>query len=564
MEKLRIRPGIIIVLLQWILAYVMPKLFSGPWTSSVGVLGGIACGLALMVWWAFFSRAPRFERWSAIILWIAALVVASRLTHESIRTAGQGMMFFAHAIPLSSLGLMIWVLTCRNLAVLPRRLTMAAFLLLTCGAGTLVRSEGMDGAAGLDIAWRWSETNEERFLSQRGDEKMAEEIPALLPETEAEWPGFRGEKRNSVVEGTEIETDWSENPPEEIWRRPVGPGCSSFAVHGLQFFTQEQQGDEEVVACYDLHNGNTIWKHHDKARFWDSHAGAGPRSTPTLSGGYVYTLGATGILNVLDELDGSMVWSVDAAADAGVTIPGWGYASSPLVVDEVVIVAIAGKLAAYDVSNGNALWFGPEGGESYSSPHLLSIDGVEQVVMMSGKGVAGFQASDGEVLWEHPMQGARIVQPALCANGDLLIDVGAAKGLQRISVTQESGIWTIQEHWKSTRLKPNFNDFVIHKGHAYGFEGPALACLDMEDGQRNWKAGRYGGQLLLLAEQDLLIVLTEKGELALVEARPEQHSVLARIPAIEGKTWNHPVLTGDLLLVRNTQEMAAFRLALKQ
>ncbi len=428
MELKRLRPGIIIVILQWIIAWVIPILFPGPWISAVGVLGGIACGLAIMVWWAFFSKAPSFERWSAIVLWLFALVVASRLTHESIATAGQGILFFAHAIPLSSLGFMVWAVSCRKLKVLPHRLTMAAALLLTCGAGTLVRSEGMDGGSGLDLAWRWSETNEERFLSQTGDEKVGEEIYALLPETEAEWPGFRGEKRNGMIEGTMIETDWSASPPVEIWRRPVGPGCSSFAVHGPFLFTQEQQGEDEVVACYDLKNGKAIWKHNYQARFWDPHAGAGPRSTPTLSEGRIYTLGATGILNVLDALDGSMIWSVNAATDASVESPGWGFASSPLVVDEAVIVAIAGKVAAYDIQTGHSLWYGSEGGESYSSPHLFTIDGVEQVVVLSGKGAAGFQAADGEVLWEHSSPGARIVQPAMCANGDLLIDVGWAKG----------------------------------------------------------------------------------------------------------------------------------------
>jgi outer membrane protein assembly factor BamB len=560
MEKLKLRPGIVIVILQWITAWVIPNLFPGPWISTVGVLSGMVCGLALMVWWSFFSRAPRFERWSAIVLWIFALVIASLFTHESIRTAGQGVLFFAYAIPISSLGFMVWVASCRKLKVLPRRLTMAAALLLTCGAGTLVRSEGMDGGSGLDIAWRWSETNEERFLSQMANERVGEEIYALLPETEAEWPGFRGEKRNSRIAGTVIETDWSASPPVEIWRRPVGPGCSSFAVHGPFLFTQEQQGEDEVVSCYDLKNGKAIWKHNYQARFWDSHAGAGPRSTPTLSEGRIYTLGATGILNALDALDGSMIWSVNAATDAGVESPGWGFASSPLVVDEVVIVAISGKLAAYDINTGQSVWYGPDGGESYSSPQLFTIDGVEQVLMMDEKGVTSFQAADGKVLWGYPLDGVRIVQPALCANGDLLIDVGAAKGLQRMSVSLESGTWTIQEHWKSTRLRPNFNDFVIHKGHAYGFEGPSLACIDLEDGQRKWKAGRYGGQILLLADQDLLIVLTEKGELALVEALPKKHTELAQIPAIEGKTWNHPVLTGNLLLVRNTREMAAFSL----
>ena len=366
-----------------------------------------------------------------------------------------------------------------------------------------------------------------------------------------------------MIEGITIETDWSVNPPVEVWRRPVGPGCSSFAVHGPYLYTQEQQGGEEVVACYALESGQTLWKYAYEARFWDSHAGAGPRSTPTLKRNRVYALGATGILTVLDALDGSLIWTVDAAADTGVELPGWGFASSPLVLDDLVLVAIAGKLAAYGISDGHPRWFGPDGGESYSSPHLISINGVEQVLMMSANGVEAYNASDGKLLWEYLSEGARIVQPAVCANGDLVIDVGGAKGLTRISVAREAGEWTIDEHWRSNRLKPNFNDFVIHNGHAYGFEGPSLACLDLEDGQRKWKAGRYGGQILLLADQDLLIVLTEKGDLALVEARPDKHEELARIPALEGKTWNHPVLSHELLVVRNAQEMAAFRLAIK-
>jgi outer membrane protein assembly factor BamB len=564
MDKLRVSPGIIIVILQWIIAAVIPRLIPASWTASVGVLGGVVCGLALMVWWLFFSRAPRFERWSAILLWIFALVVASRFTHESIRTAGQGMLFFAHAINLSSLGFMVWVLTCRNLPVVSRRLTMAAALLITCGAGILVRSEGIDGGAGLDLAWRWSQTQEERFLSQVRDEQMGKGIHPILPGEEAKWPGFRGAHRNSVIEGMAIETDWTSDPPVEVWRRPVGPGCSSFAACGPYLYTQEQQGDEEVVACYALESGQAVWKYAYEARFWDSHAGAGPRSTPTLEKDRIYALGATGILSVLDAVDGSLIWTVDAAADAGVELPGWGFASSPLVVDDLVLVAIAGKLAAYDRSNGQSRWFGPDGGESYSSPHLLTIDGVEQLLMMSAKGVEAYHISDGQLLWRFMSEGARIVQPAVCANGDLLVDVGGAKGLTRISVAREAGDWTIHELWRSTRLKPNFNDFVIHEGHAYGFEGPSLACLDLENGQRKWKAGRYGGQILLLADQDLLIVLTEKGELVLVEARPEKHEELARMPAIEGKTWNHPVLIHELLVVRNAQEMAAFRLARKE
>jgi hypothetical protein len=144
-----------------------------------------------------------------------------------------------------------------------------------------------------------------------------------------------------------------------------------------------------------------------------------------------------------------------------------------------------------------------------------------------------------------------------------LLSVSDSSGLRRIAVAPGSGGWSVEERWTSNGLKPYFNDFVVHKGHAFGFDGSIMASIDLKDGKRVWKGGRYGhGQLLLLREQDLLLVLSEEGELALVKATPDQFTELARFPAIEGKTWNHLVLADDVLLVRNGETMAAFRLAL--
>jgi len=159
------------------------------------------------------------------------------------------------------------------------------------------------------------------------------------------------------------------------------------------------------------------------------------------------------------------------------------------------------------------------------------------------------------------------VQPALTADGDILIGTGSGMaggvGVRRIAVAHRTGAWTAEERWTAGGLKPYFNDLVVHEGHAFGFDGSFLACSDVSEGQRKWKGGRYGhGQLILLPDQDLLLVLSEKGELALVSATPDQFRELGRFPAIEGKTWNHPVLAGDVLLVRNDQQMAAFRLSL--
>jgi outer membrane protein assembly factor BamB len=329
-------------------------------------------------------------------------------------------------------------------------------------------------------------------------------------------------------------------------------------------YTQEQRGEFEAVACYKAATGEPVWTHRDSTRFWESNAGAGPRATPTLHDGRVYTFGATGILNALAAKSGSVVWKRNAAIDTGTKVPAWGFASSPLVVDDLVIVAVSGKLAAYDIATGDPRWVGPDGGPSYSSAHLLTIEGTPQVVLLSETGIASVALADGKVLWKNSWKGFSSLQPALIADGGLLFATGGesgGQGTRRLDLVRGAGGWTAQEAWTSTGLKPWYNDLVIHRGHAFGFDGGILACIDLQDGKRKWKGGRYGyGQLVLLKDQDLLLVLSEEGEVALVDATPNQFTEIARFPAIQGKTWNHPAVAGDILLVRNAQEMAAFRL----
>ena len=563
-KPLRLWPGVVAVVLQWLAFFVAPIVVPAPTGGYIAPLGALLGGLAILVWWAFFSWAPRSERWGAVALMIVTLAGTSRILHESIATAGMGMLFVIYATPVLSLAFVAWAVAGRRLSDGPRRAAMAATILLACGGWTLVRFNGISGGGSADFAWRWAETSEERLLARAGDELVVVPSAPAIAEAGSEWPGFRGPDRNGVIPGVRIETDWSRLPPVELWRQPIGPGWSSFAVRGDLLYTQEQRGDDEVVACFKLTTGEPVWRHHNSARFWESMGGGGPRGTPTLSGGHVYTFGGTGILNALDAADGSVVWSRNAASDTDTKVPYWGFASSPLVVDDLVIVAVEGALVAYDLATGDPRWFGPDGGDGYSSPHPLMIDGVAQILLVSMPGAASVAPADGKLLWEHPWPGGtRIVQPALTADGDILISRGDTTGIRRISVARGSGGWTIEERWTSNRLKPYFSDFVVHDGHAFGFDGSILACIDVEDGKRKWKGGRYGsGQLVLLPDQDLLLVLSEQGELALVAAAPGQFTELARFPAIEGKTWNHPVLAGDVLLVRNAEEMAAFRLSL--
>jgi len=578
--------------------------------SSLGlaaVAAGALLGVVILVWWLFFSRAPWSERIGAIVLMALGILVTYRVVHVSIATGMMGGLLIMYGISALPTGLVAGAVVGQRLSTAGRRAAIAIAIVLTCVAFTLLRTDGISGI-GSQFAWRWTPTAEEKLLARANDDPKPVAAPApsvaranepsapnnptvaaptpaitvpasdrVLPKDDesstvvgrkpAEWPGFRGSDRDGVVHGVRIDTDWTRTPPSQMWRRPIGPGWSSFAVDGDLIFTQEQRGEDEIVAAYNVKTGDPVWRHRDRVRFWESNGGAGPRATPSLDSGRVYAFGATGLLNALDESSGSIVWSRNVSRDSHTEVPMWGFTSSPLVIDDQVIVAASGKLAAYDLATGKPRWFGPSVGESYSSPHRVTIGGVTQIVLLTGTGTISVAPSDGTVLWKHAWAGGgAIVQPASTPDGDVLVTTLAATGgfgVRRLTIAHGSTGWTAQERWTSTGLKPYYNDYVVHNGYAFGFDGSILSCIDLKDGARKWKGGRYGaGQLVLLRDQDLLLVLSEDGDIALVSATPDGFNEIAHAAALQGKTWNHPVVVGDLLLVRNGEEMVAFRLPL--
>ena len=596
-KSLRLWPGVAIVAVQWLVRFGLPVV--APDLTMYAVIGGFAGAFALAFWWLFFSRAAWFDRIAAIVLMVAAIAATYPFLDISLATGAMGMIFPMLALPGICLAFVVWAVVSRRWSIGVQRVTMALAIVLACAVWTLARTGGFTGAFENDIAWRWSPTQEEQVLALGDDVPVASspvttaapasapapprDLPvpsnatpaAAVPEVlraadgvnaALDWPGFRGRDRDGVVRGVRIATDWSTTAPKEIWRRPIGPGWSSFSVHGDVFYTQEQRGQDEIVAAYRVSTGAPVWKHRDAARFWESNGGPGPRGTPTISNGRIYTFGATGIVNVLDEATGRVIWSRNAGTDANVKVPDWGFSSSPLLTDDLVVVAAAGKLVAYDRETGAPRWMGPDGGPGYSSPQLFAIQGTPQIVLLDAKGATSVSPVDGAPLWSVSLtssgMSSPIVQPALTADGDVLITAGDISGVHRYNITNGPSGWSTTRRWSTIGLKPYFNDFVVHDGHAYGFDGSLLACIDLADGQRKWKGGRYGnGQLVLLPDQDLLLVISEEGELALVSATADKFTELGRMPAISGKTWNHPVIAGDILLVRNGEEMAAFRLA---
>lgn len=562
-SRLRWLPAVVIVTMQWGFKLL------GPYFGSDGamygmLIGGLGGGLAFLIWWLFFSRAVVVERVGALILMVITMVITPYFLHESMATAAMGMLFYFYAIPSLCLAFAAWAVLTRHHSNFFRRITMVVTIFVACGVWAFVRTGGFTNDGDNDFAWRWSPTAEENLLEKEGDMIAKPIIVSDASEELPVWPGYRGSNRNGVVSGIRIVTDWSESSPVELWRRSVGPGWSSFSVWGDLLYTQEQRGEKEVIACYQMSTGERVWMHGDLTRFWEANAGPGPRGTPAVDQGRLFALGATGVLNALDARDGSVIWSRETASDTQAKLPDWGFSSSPLVVDDLVIVAVSSFLVAYDRESGEPRWTIEGEGTSYSSPHLSTLGNVRQLLFLRKSGLISVSPSDGAVLWHHDWSGYPIVQPALLGDGDILISVKDRSGVRRLSVTNEENEWKVQERWSSNRMKLYYSDCVIHKGFAFGFDGSHLTCMDLNDGQRAWKDGRYGaGQLLLLEDQGTLLVLSEKGELILVSASENKFNEIARISVLKGKTWNHPVLVNDILLVRNAEEMAAFRLPIE-
>jgi outer membrane protein assembly factor BamB len=270
-------------------------------------------------------------------------------------------------------------------------------------------------------------------------------------------------------------------------------------------------------------------------------AGAGPRATPTVADDRVYALGATGVLNCLDA-DGDKKWAHDVAADAGAKVPIWGFAGSPLVVKGWVIVFAGGgdkSLLAYHADSGELAWAAPAGGHSCNSPQLASVGGEDQVLMLSDGGLTAVDPASGSVLWQQGAAARGGLPPSLQPHpvGKTQVVTACEAETALLDLTRDGGAWVPEQRWGSKEMKPTFNDFVVHDSFIYGFDGSVFCCVDVQTGQRRWRQGRYGnGQVLLLTDQALLLVVSERGEAVLAAANGDRLEEPGRFPAVSGKT----------------------------
>ena len=528
----------------------------------VMMAGPAVTALLFSVWMLFGSRLRWPEKVAISLAAIAAPVIAALISvpEDALRTA-----LWIYGVPLAvflnTLALTVWSTSAQR--------SVVAICLMSLGWGSfaLVRNEGFDGDYYPEFAWRWSPRHEDTLtaLTAAGPAAKLEFAEADEP---GSWPQFRGPEGNGVVTDSPPQLDWVANPPRELWRISIGPGWSSFSYHNGRLFTQEQRGDQEYITCYSATDGSLVWSHADDTRFTEVVSGAGPRSTPSVADGFVYAFGGTGLLTCLNEADGSMVWQRDLAAELGAPIPMWGCSGSPLIVGSQLILFAGAPgdqgLISLDTTTGKSLWGFASTDMNYTTARLMTLSGEDCIVFCDSRGVHSLAPETGTVKWTfqpNKWKGPAMVDPQQLSPTSLLVGLGDGIGLARLEVGRTGEQWTISETWSTTKLRPSFNDSLVLDDYIYGFNQAIFSCIDATTGERQWHGGRYGfGQTVLLKSSRQIIAAAEDGDIALLQATPDGLDEMARIPVLDGKTWNHPIVVGDRLFVRNGKAAVCLQL----
>lgn len=448
-------------------------------------------------------------------------------------------------------------------------------------------------------------------VMRRGDIKADEKLAGVKIESDDEgvtdwgpgeydYPRFLGTGPWAEAVGPPIAADWEANPPQELWRRAVGAGWSAFAVIGNYAITQEQRGEDELVVCYRVGTGEPVWSHADKARFdptdFQGNMGRqGPRATPTIVGDRVYTQGAQGMVKCLDARTGKRIWEVDTIATYKVDLVVWGKSGSPLFVpagddgveSDLVVINVGApaaetegfdaSLVAFDAETGEEVWRNGSRQTSYASPELITLYGERVILQIVDDFLMAHRVADGKVLFEHPWFGRSdnmpsCSQPIELPDNQLLLTKGYNHGSSLLQVNREGEEWSAEPLWTppiQRVLQTKFSNTVVRGAYAYAMDGDDLQCIEIATGKKQWSSRRRPklgfGQVLLVG--DYVLVMTEEiGEVVLVEASPERYREVASLKVLAEKEtcWNNPVIVGNVLLVRNAVEAAAYRLPLAQ
>ncbi len=514
-----------------------------PWIAiplAVATIGGL-------VYLNFFTELTRDFRW------IGSVIVG-----------GSGLILLA-----------FWMLFLSRFSRAARLSTVLIPLLLV-GVFFSLFEMTLDGdLVPIGISYRWGGKPHQGLAAKAENVSEA----TLTSSADSGFPQFLGPDRDGVVHGVDLARGWPE-PPPRVWGVEIGAGWSGFAVVGDNIFTQEMRNGREMVTCLKLDSGDLAWRQFHETDesaegFISAISGDGPRATPSVVDGKVYAASSLGTISCFNAYNGDRLWTTNVLSKHNAALTIWGYSSSPLVRNDLVIVTGGGKtgpaLVALDRQTGEVVWTAGEGGEcsdAYSSPTLAKLCGQEQLLLVTDVSIDGYDPANGKRLWRQgwpwkDAQHAKISQPMPLPGDRVLVTAAYSSGSAAFEVSRgDDGAYSTKLLWKNRNLKTKFSNPIVRGDYAFGLDSIVLSCIDTRTGKTMWKGGRFGhGQLLQV--NDLTLIVSEYGEVALMELTPEKVTELGRFTALDDKTWNTLAISGNKLLVRNDRQAACFALPTK-
>jgi outer membrane protein assembly factor BamB len=387
-----------------------------------------------------------------------------------------------------------------------------------------------------------------------------------------EWGQWAGPNRNFQVAGRHIAEMWPQSGPHVVWKRPLPYGSSSVVVDGKRLYTMYRDGDNEVAVALEAATGRTVWEYKYPAMFlkgMNMNTGPGPHATALVVGDRLYTAGVTGKFHCLNKKTGEVLWTRGLIEELGGTVMLRGYSNSPIRYRDTVIVMVGGKghtIAALDLKTGATRWQGGDFGNSQSSPVLIKVDGEEQVACVVEKAVAGFDPSNGHLLWSHPHEnrGGDITSTLIWGADNLLFFSGAYQGGSRtLQLSRQNGSTVVKELWFHSQLRVHHSNVMRIGDYVYGsngdFAGITYVCVNIRTGQILWRERSMPrANTLLVGEHAIL--LDEEGVLHLAKLSPDGLKVICSFQVLENLSWTPPSIAGSRLYVRDRKSIAAIEL----
>lgn len=396
--------------------------------------------------------------------------------------------------------------------------------------------------------------------------------PGVARAEPIDWPQWRGPQRDGHVSGLSARASW----PEALtpgWKLTVGAGHSSPIVAGGRVYQFSREGEDEVVRAIELASGKVIWRQAYPAPYQMSSAatghGKGPKATPVLADGRLFSFGITGVLSAWDAASGRLLWRKSFEASHRATSPLYGAAMSPVVDGGRVIAHVGGHddgaLTAFDTATGAALWSWKGDGPGYASPVVATLGGVRQLVTQSQNALVGLSAESGALLWRVPLRtpwDQNAVTPIV--SGDLVLYSGLDAPLAAVRPRRTGDAWSAETVWTSTDAACYLSTPVLESGRVYGLshrkKGQWFA-LDAATGRALWLSeGRAAENAAILAGAGALFLLDTEGVMTVAAADAAAFRPLRKWKVATSATWAHPVVLEDGILVKDVDTLAFLRL----